>query len=119
MMITLNLYDQNDVPVESVNLTPEQASRRAAEFVLLHGADPAEGGEAAAAGKIEFHPVTAKELRKKPPSGNYVYPFPTKVQVVDGEILAEAKVRRLIAESRWFEVMPLPDDQWRFTVKAE
>lgn len=47
-------------------------------------------------------------------------PAPLKKDVIIvGAYRAQIAVGRLIARSCWFEVTPLPDDKWRFTVKNE
>ncbi len=40
-------------------------------------------------------------------------------QRIDSEEVLRYIVRQLIALSVWFEVLPLPDDEWDITVKVE
>lgn len=47
------------------------------------------------------------------------YPFPTVSCEVEGEAKALSCARELISYSAWFELTPLPDDRFRFTVKPE
>ncbi len=42
-----------------------------------------------------------------------------KTQRIDSEEMLRYVVRQLISLSIWFEVLPLPDDEWDITVKVE
>jgi len=48
-----------------------------------------------------------------------VRPFEVSLFVVESKEDAQAVARDLIFRSIWFELMPMPDDHWKFTVKAE
>lgn len=39
--------------------------------------------------------------------------------IVQSEEATRRVVSRLITCSQWFEVLPLPDDEWKITVKKE
>lgn len=43
----------------------------------------------------------------------------TVSKVISGESAATAAVLHIMRSSQWQEITPLPDDQWRVTVKAE
>lgn len=44
---------------------------------------------------------------------------PTFTETVVGEHAAAEVAARLVSASRWFEVMPYPEDHWKFTLKDE
>ena len=46
-------------------------------------------------------------------------PWKTKETRVSGEAEAQRLAMLLIRESRWFEVTPLPDDEWLVVTKDE
>ena len=43
--------------------------------------------------------------------------FETVALILDSQFAIEAVVERLIHNSQWFAVMPLPDDKWEITTK--
>lgn len=46
-------------------------------------------------------------------------PAPTRTYIKRGEREAVAEARRLVLASRWFEVTPLPDEEFEFVVKRD
>jgi hypothetical protein len=55
----MRLLDANGTVVEEGVFTPRQAQEKAAQFILLHGADPEESGRGAKPGSVEFEPYEA------------------------------------------------------------
>jgi len=43
----------------------------------------------------------------------------TRLIVVNSELDALAAAAMFIGKSKWFEMTPLPDDQWEFKIKDE
>jgi hypothetical protein len=47
------------------------------------------------------------------------HPFPTKSTRISGELLAASVAASLVRASQWFELTPLPDDQFDLTYKPD
>lgn len=69
MKLQVIFYDSRGVECDSFTGAPEEAARRAAEFIRLQGSDPDENGAAAQAGTVKFKPITdAAEVEEAAPT---------------------------------------------------